>query len=204
VTADGKLFYFSSRVDDKPRLFRSTVDGSDVKRALDDDSFDVESSVSPDGNWIAYSSTATDGRSVQHTLRKAPVNGGEFLQLTKGNASNPHYSPDGTLLSYVNGESIGVIDASDGKLVGTFPTQKHALLHIGARWMPDGKSVAYLVRQGLVSNIWRQPLDGSAPVPLTDFPNGEIYYFAFSVDGRKLIVARGYPTQDAMLLKVGR
>lgn len=203
ASADGKYFFFSSRSDGAAKLYRSGTDGSGAKRILDDDSFDVDSSISPDGNWIAYNSMVTEGSSVKNTLRIAPASGGPFLQLTKDIESfYPHFSPDGRFVSYVSGEKIGVVTVPGGTKVNEFTTQQTPVLNIGARWTPDGKSIVYIARQKGVSNLWRQPIDGSPASPLTNFTSGEIYNFAFSSDGKKLILSRGYPTRNAMLMKI--
>jgi Tol biopolymer transport system component len=67
--------------------------------------------------------------------------------------------------------------------------------------MPDGKGLTYIVRQKDHSNIWLQPLDGSTPHALTDFTSAEIHNYAFAPDGKRLIVARGHPIKDAILIK---
>jgi Tol biopolymer transport system component len=202
ASADGKYFYFCSRSAGDPRLFRSATDGSDVKRILEDDSFDVDSSISPDGNWIAYNSTVSEGNSVRKTLRLAPASRGAYFLLTKGGeARNPHFSPDGRYVSYVSVDTIGVASVPNGEVVSTFTPQQISILNVGARWTRDGKALVYIVRKKAVSNLWSQPLDGSPPTPLTDFTSGEIHNFAFSSDGQSLILARGYPTRNAMLLR---
>ncbi|HVF47659.1 MAG TPA: winged helix-turn-helix domain-containing protein, partial [Pyrinomonadaceae bacterium] len=197
ASAAGNYFYFSSRATGKPRLLRSKVDGSDLVQALDDESFNVDSSISTDGNWIAYNSAIGDGDSLAHTLRLAPVGGGPFVQLTNEFSLTPNFSPDGQNLSFIGrDDTISVVSVPGGNLVATFQPQQLPILNIGARWTPDGKALAYIVRQKAVGNIWIQPLDKSPPKPLTDFSSGEIYNFAFSADGQKLILARGYPTRN--------
>jgi Tol biopolymer transport system component len=201
--SDGKYFYFSSRSNGNSRFFRSSTDGSGVTRILDDGSFDVDSSISPDGNWIAYNSAVTEGESVRKTLRIAPASGGPPLELTgESETLCPHFSPDSRFVSYVRWpDKIGVVTAPGGTKVAEFSTEQAPILNVGARWTPDGKSLVYIVRKKGLSNLWRQPMDGSPPSPLTDFTSGEIYNFAFSSDAKKLILARGYPTRNAMLMK---
>jgi hypothetical protein len=45
-----------------------------------------------------------------------------------------------------------------------------------------------------------QTLDGKQPRPLTDFQNGAVYNFAYSHDGSKLYLARGFQIHDAILI----
>ena len=73
-------------------------------------------------------------------------------------------------------------------------------LNVGARWTRDEKAVVYIVSQKGTTNLWLQPLDSKQPRRLTDFSSGDIYNFAYSHDGSRLYLARGFHTQDAVLI----
>jgi len=45
------------------------------------------------------------------------------------------------------------------------------------RWTPDGRSVAYVSRQGNAENIWLQPVNGGKPKQVTHFSDGRIWNF---------------------------
>ena len=49
------------------------------------------------------------------------------------------------------------------------------------------------------SSLWRQPLDGSEPQKLCEFPD-RISNFAWSHDGKNLVVSRGKQHGDAILI----
>jgi YD repeat-containing protein len=68
--------------------------------------------------------------------------------------------------------------------------------------MPDSKALAY-VDANTQSDLWIQPLDGSAPRPLTHFtPDGnQIWDFDWDADGRRLAVARGKTSTDIVLYR---
>jgi WD40 repeat protein len=66
---------------------------------------------------------------------------------------------------------------------------------------PDGKSLAYVVTENGVGNIWAQPLDGSKGHALTNFPSDQISAFQFSPDGNSLAVARVHIVSDVVLLR---
>lgn len=202
ASPDGMHLYFSAITDGKPRLFRCDADGSNLRTAVTDPSFDVDSSISPDGRWIVYNSAVVDNDTVNRTLRMASTEGGEPIQLTDSFAQAPHFSPDGRFVSYVaENNSLRVISIPDGRRIATFTVSGNPFLNPGARWTPDGSSMLYIVRQNGASNIWRQPLDGSPASALTNFTSGEIYNFAFSAESKNLILARGYPTKNAVLIK---
>jgi Tol biopolymer transport system component len=66
---------------------------------------------------------------------------------------------------------------------------------------PDGKSVAYIVRDKGVDNIWTQPLDGSPGRQITNFTSENIEQFRWSPDGKTLAVARTHKISDVVLLQ---
>ena len=51
------------------------------------------------------------------------------------------------------------------------------------RFTPDGKSLAFIVTERGVSNLWAVPLTGGEPKWLTDFKSDVIFDFAWSRDG---------------------
>jgi hypothetical protein len=60
-------------------------------------------------------------------------------------------------------------------------------------------------RQSAPSDInFQFPASGVEPVPLTNFRDVDIYNFAFSPDGARLDVARGFEVRDVMLIKTFR
>ena len=69
------------------------------------------------------------------------------------------------------------------------------------RFTPDGRSVAYVIREKGVDNIWVQPLDGSAGHPITDFKSEQIWSFSLSPDGKSLALLRGHYDSDVVLLQ---
>ena len=202
ASPDGRFFVFSGLRDGYNQLFLMNTDGTDLRHLTDGKSNNIDSTISPDGNWIVYDSGILENGSFKHLLRKISSAGGESVLLSDGQCATPHFSLDGKYLSCVYNESqIVVIAAENGTVFKTFETAKTPQLNCGARWSPDGKSLVYIVRQKKFSNLWRQPLDGGAPEPLTNFRDGDIYNFAFSPDGARLYVARGYPIRDAVLIK---
>ncbi|HBE83265.1 MAG TPA: hypothetical protein DDW24_10850 [Blastocatellia bacterium] len=202
ASADGSRFYFSTQVDGTPSLFSCRVDGTELGKILDDPTFDVDSSYSPDGTLIAYNSTVGGGSGVKNSIRIAATDGSKVMQISESYAQSPHFSPDGKFISYAASDNtIAVMALKSGEVIGRFRTVPNASLNVGARWMPDGKAIAYISHQKSAGNIFVQPIDGSKPTRLTDFTSGEIHNFAFTADGRNIVVARGYPIRNAVLIK---
>jgi len=67
-------------------------------------------------------------------------------------------------------------------------------------WSPDQKSVQYLLTRHGATNVWGQPLTGGPPRPVTDFTSGHIFDFAWSRDGKQLLLAKGEETSDVLLI----
>jgi Tol biopolymer transport system component len=202
TSPDGKSFFFSSLTDGKPVLYACDQEGGNIRRVPIEDGFNVDSAISPDGNWIAFSSAASENGALKETIRAAVATGGESFPIAGPMAVNPRFSPDGRFLSYIGaGGSLHVSTFPSGSIAAEFKSTPGAVLNTGAKWSPDGGSLAYIVRTAGVGNIWLQPLDGSASHPLTNFSSGEILNFEFSANGKHLILARGYPIRDAVLLK---
>jgi len=66
---------------------------------------------------------------------------------------------------------------------------------------PDGKAVAYPIRENDVDNIWVQPLDGSRGRQITNFASEQILNFHWSPGGKSLGILRGHTESDVVLLR---
>jgi hypothetical protein len=118
-------------------------------------------------------------------------------------------SPDGRELAYL--VEITNLETQNG-------TPKLALLNLetlkepryidanshiaaGPIFTPDGKALAYPVRENGVDNIWIHPLDGSPGHQITKFDSEQIRSFHWSPDGKNLGVLRGHTDSDVVLLR---
>jgi Tol biopolymer transport system component len=79
-------------------IFSANPDGSDIVRLTDDDGYDAEGTVSPDGEKIVFTSTR-DGDLEIYTMN---VDGSGQTRLTfeKGYDGGPFFSPDGEWIVY--------------------------------------------------------------------------------------------------------
>ncbi|MGB9179902.1 MAG: hypothetical protein WCB68_11710, partial [Pyrinomonadaceae bacterium] len=96
---------------------------------------------------------------------------------------------------------IAVLSSADGSVVKLFdmPTTVRGGSDGAVRWTPDGQTLTYIEDKGNGSTLMGQPLKGGEAVPLTESPDGQIYAFDWSPDGR-LIISRGIMTTDAVLI----
>jgi Tol biopolymer transport system component len=121
-------------------------------------------------------------------------------------------SADGKILAYavdlINAgtqgitEKIAFLDLES--LTSPRLVDANAHLSGGVQFTPDGKCIAYPVRENGVDNVWVQALDGSAGHPITHFDSEQIDSFHWSPDGKSLALLRGHSESDVVLLQQSR
>ena len=199
------------------RIWRANPDGSDAV-PLTSGEFGSFWGCSPDGKWLYYSERLANG-----VLRIS--SGGGKPELVPG-ANPPNSltaqatpSPDGKTLAIftevLNPESkayssrivLASLDSGvrnldlDPTLKAVFRSQGPPD-SAGFRFSPDGKSVAFVIENAGVDNIWMQPVDGSKGRKLTDFNDSErIQDFRWSPDGKALALLRFHSVSDVILLR---
>ena len=205
VSPDDRFILFSSYRGGKYNIWRVDRDGSALTQ-LTDGAGEAYPRISPDGKNFYYQSGVGE---VKSTIWTMPIEGGEARQITKTHSIYPSLSPDGTMMSYFymdtttsgKGEwSIAIARSSDGSLVRRFKMPDKIIGRV-ARWNPDGRSIVYAKSNGNVSNLWKQPLDGSEPVQITDFASYTIGDFAWSQDGKKIAITRSSEIRDVVLIR---
>jgi TolB protein len=158
-------------------------------------------SITPDGSAVVYVSRAKD----RGTIWKISTVGGQPVQITFGGIIlRPVISPDGTKIActYRTDESdrwkIAVLPFDGGAPLSTFalPYPYNQII----RWSPDSKALTYLDKANGVHNLWRQPIDGSAPTQLTFFDSDLIMHYGW-LSAEELILARGGRRRDIVLIK---
>jgi Tol biopolymer transport system component len=93
-----------------------------------------------------------------------------------------------------------ILSSDGGKAVKLFDLPSAFDSGCPLQWAPDGRSVAFVVDQGDHENLWAQPIAGGSPRMLTHFTAQGIDRFAFSPDGKRIAIARGTATSDAVLI----
>jgi len=199
--AQTRFLIFAEQQDDLTQLFRTDRNGGDRRQLTFGKSSKIDSSVSPDGKWIVYAAAVFDGPRPVSSLRRIPADGGPPEILTNEDCGVPHYSHNGRFISCSSDVQIKVLSADSGELIREFIPEGSFLSNSGARWSPDDKYLVYRVIKNAATNLWRQPIDGGQPEPLTKFPKGDLYNFAFSTDGMKVYLSRGTQIRNAILIR---
>jgi Tol biopolymer transport system component len=200
VTPDGRYIVFTSFRNEQVNIWRMGLDGSGPIQLTQGRS-NHSPSISPDSRWVIY----TDESSVNPYLTKVSIDGGETVRVVDNYSQIAEVSPDGkwiiclyrkddnstwryAVLPFEGGEPVKVFD-----LIGK---------NGDFRWSQDSRSVYYpRDGQGGVTNIWNLPLDDKPPKQVTEFKTEKIFSFAFSRDGKQMVLSRGTTTSDVVLIK---
>jgi len=178
-------------------LWRIDADGTNEKQ-LTSGLNEQAPTCSRDGKWVYYVDNG-DKRFV----KRVPVDGGSPETIVHRDVFYFSLSPDGKNVASIELRELDHklvlrLDSTEGGQMTYHNVDQRALLAQIA-FTPDGKSVAYLVREKGVDNLWLQPLDGGPYRQMTHFTKDQIFRFAFSPDGTKLAIERGAQESDAVL-----
>jgi WD40 repeat protein len=203
------------------RIWRTNADGSNPTQ-LTNGTFDRYPVCSPDGKWVYY----YDGVGPHYSMR-TPLEGGQSEPVPAsdvhgmyGFGAGEAISPDGKRLIFnADVNATGSLQGAASKLalvtLDSSSPPSPVLLQPDPRmatgggtgftnamsFTADGKSVAYIVRDQGVDNIFVQPLDGSPGHQITNFTSEHIAEFQWSPDAKILAVARAQNTSDVVLLR---
>jgi Tol biopolymer transport system component len=155
------------------------------------------------------------GRGV--VAHRMPLAGGTPLPVFADPAKLPPnfrlrgVSPDGqwafgtTFDLHVPGVNLAVLSIAGTRPRRIFPLPTERLpLDLVLSWAPRADAVEAVVSREGIGNLWRFPLDGSPPVPITRFESDDIRSYAWSHDGRTLALSRGSQSSDVVHITQGR
>src|SRR5438309_2974217 len=195
-------------------IWRANIDGSNPVKLTNgkDDHVPV---CSPDEKWVYYWDRASQ------QLWRAAVDGSKPPEMLPGSAvpqtvpagTGLSSSPDGKILAYVLSTvptkedpypqyKIALLDLSSAKSPPKLIEADERISSGALSFTPDGKAVAYPIRENGVDNLWVQPLGGgSAGRQITSVNSEQILTFRWSPDGKGLAVLRRHTDSDVVLIR---
>lgn len=197
VSADGHYIVFMSDRTGAFHIWRMDIDGGNLKQLTDHHDEEVPD-ISPDSQWVAYEMYLN-----KSTIWKVGINGGQPTQITDKYSDNPVFSPDGKQIACLylaqpaGSQTLAILPSEGGEPVKTLPFTGPIT---NLRWTVDGRALVYGLTRNSVTNLWAQPIDGSAPKQLTNFASERIFAFDFSRDGKQIAMSRGTQTSDVVLI----
>ena len=203
VSPDGRRVAVVFTRGGKRQLMIMSADGTGARTLADIDVLgEADQSTadwSPDGKWIVTAGSSQDGRG----LFKIPVDGGNPVRLVSGEAVNPAWSPDDSLIVY-----SGTIVAGKVPLLGVRPDGSPAelppvvaLFGASHRFLPNGRGLVYLPL-GPSQDFWLLDLDTKTTRRLTGLGNqGRIRTFDVTPDGKHIVFDRLRETSDIVLIE---
>jgi eukaryotic-like serine/threonine-protein kinase len=202
VSPDNRFLVYRERIGSELALLR--MDLSDGSEKLLTKGMIHYPTFSPDGKWLVFTNYKD-----RVALWKVPVEGGAPTQILVENALCSAVSPDGKTIAFVlrkggNANRIALVSFDGGEIIKTFDAKLETnpfSNNQNLQWTQDGRAIYYIALNNGVSNIWRQPIDGSPPVQVTKFEAGRIFNFAYSPSGKQLALSRGSLNSDVFLIK---
>ncbi len=209
ATPDGKHVIYNLQRDKSSGIWRIDADGKNAVRLTDEnpEHVDFNPQLTPDGKLVIFQRKSGDDE--RFSLMKVPVTGGPvepFYSAENWSVFQPRISPDGKRLAYTTYDVRSfqkklLIATIEGDKFGKVEREVEFNLINQFMWSPDSKTLSVSTNRGGAQNIWRQPVDGSAPTQITDFKSGKILNFAWTNDGKDLIIARGNTNNDLILIR---
>ena len=193
VSLDGRYIVFVSDRTGTDHIWRINIDGSDA-RQLTNGRGEKNPQCSPNGEWVVYQ--LTSGRTG---VWRVPIDGGESKHLVDQPTRGIAISPDNRWIASSFFED-NAIKTAIYPFEGGEPEKVLDINSNYVRWTLDGRALAYVDQRGNQNVISSQSIDGGPAKPLIDFSPDRIFFFAWSLDGKQLAVARGTVTQDVVLI----
>ncbi|MCI0388723.1 MAG: winged helix-turn-helix domain-containing protein [Acidobacteria bacterium] len=211
VSSDGRYIVFTSNRAVARQIWRMDIDGRNQKQLTFGDGQKERA------HYAALSSDGSEVFFIKHgagpaAIWKVSIEGGTPVPVSRLTGATTEgflsISPDGKWLAYhhvsaqpeARGEErtlrIGVLPTSGGDQPRLFDLPMRLPI---SQWSADSAAFDYIAGTFNSSSLWRQTLNGGEAQKLCDFPD-RIFNFAWSRDGKNLVVSRGIQQGDALLI----
>ncbi|MGO9123770.1 MAG: protein kinase domain-containing protein [Terriglobales bacterium] len=190
VSPDGGRVAIVLRRSGKHQLHVLSSDGAELQPIAEGMVPQGSSCWSPDGRWIVTGGSDASGAG----LFKIPLDGGSPVRLAAGEALNPVWSPDGSLIVYAGTNVRTFAPLLAVRPDGTSIELPHIILRrLGERlrFSPDGKGLIYMGGLLASQDFWLLDLASMKSRLLTRLQNlAEMRTFDVTADGRQIVFDR--------------
>lgn len=211
VSRDGKTVVFTSTRSGTTQIWRMDIDGRNQKQLTASEEKTERNhspAISPDGREVFFIKRSTNADGIW----KISIDGSTAVKISNLANATPEgllaVSPDGKWLAYRHVSTqpetpsdtptirIGVIpsDGSGEPKLFDLPLRRPII-----QWTADSQSFDFSAGTFNTSSLDRQPFGAGDAKKIIDFPD-RVFDFAWSNDGKNLVVARGRQQGDAILI----
>ena len=210
VSRDGRIIVFTSNRTSVNQIWRMDSDGRNQKQLTFGDKQKDSSqyaALSPDGREVYFIRRGAGPASIW----KVSIDGGAPAQVSHLTGATAQgflsISPDGKWLTYHHVSAEQKSSEEQTTRIGALQTDGSGELKIFdlplrraiTQWSSDSIAFDYAAGSFNKSSLLRQSIAGGEPQKLCDFPD-RVHNFAWSRDGKNLVVSRGELQGDALLI----
>jgi Tol biopolymer transport system component len=200
IAANGRMA-ITVRSEGRAHLVLVSSDGA-VRRSVAD-AVDVRgtASWSPDADWIVTAGRDSEGPG----LFKIPADGGRPVRLANGQALDPVWSPDGSLIVYAGPLSKATAPLlavrPDGRAITLPPIRTSAQGGGCVRFLPDGTGVVYSLGPVGKQGLWLLDLATNETRQIARLPaDATTSSFDVTPDGKRIVFDRRRELSDIVLI----
>jgi Tol biopolymer transport system component len=204
VSPDGRRLTIVLRRTGKLRMHVVSADGAENQPIAP--GLDVLGTAcwSADGKWIVTGGSDAAGPG----LFKIPASGGVPVRLVAGPASNPVWSPDGSIIVYAGPEVAGGMPLLAVRPDGVSVVMPD--IHVRGsgervRFLPNGKALVYMQGMLAASDFWLLDLVTQKTRQLSNLhKSAAMRTFDITPDGRSIVFDRLQENSDIVLIDLAR
>ncbi|MFA5833611.1 MAG: protein kinase [Bacteroidota bacterium] len=199
VSTIAKSIVFTSSKGGIPNIWSLKTDGTGLKQ-LTKDAEDYRPTIDATGKWVVFDSWLRG----PNTIMKVLLDGGERVDITSTQGTQPSITNDGKRVIFRKYDdqrkvqTMYAVPLEGGTPKYLFDLSSDAENEMVMR--PNSNDISYILTENGVSNIYIRSLDGGAQKRYTDFDEYFITNFAWTNDGKSLIVSRGDIRSDVVII----